>query len=203
MELRQKQLEHSYLDHFGNPEEGVWQEYIEKGAQVMRHDGTVDSARRILDKFLICSTPIYIQIQDEVLHGKGFSETTAGKSIMSDLKRKTKKLDEEFANLIAEMEDTLKNTKEDDKHSIRMEFEEEMLLIIEKKKKVLSERAKLCKADNPSLVATRLDNPSLIACVAEAGFFVLLIFVLAVVQKELKRLIPQQVTFATASITPF
>ena len=150
----------------------------------MRHDGIVDSARRILDKLLICSTPRYIQIQDEMLHGKGLSGTAAGKSIMSNLEKKAKKLDEELANLIAEMEDTLKNTKEDDKHSIRMEFEEEMLLIIEKKKKVLSERAKLCKTDNPSLVATRLDNPSLIACVAEAGFFVLFIIVLALSRSE-------------------
>ena len=158
MELRQKQLEQGYVDHSGNLQKGAWEEYIEKGAQVMRHDGTVDSARRILDKFLISSTPRYIQIQDEMLHGKGLSETTAGKSIVSNLEKKVKKLDEKFANLIAEMEDTLKNTKEDDKHSIRMEFEEEMLLIIEKKKKVLSERAKLRKTDNPSLVAVSLQT---------------------------------------------
>ena len=183
MNKRQKQLEQGYVDHSGNLQQGAWQEYIEKGAQVMRHDGTVDSAR-ILDKFLICSTPIYIQIQDEILHGKGLSETAAGQLIMSVLEKKAERVEEELAYLKAQMEDTLKNIKVDHKNSIRKEFEKEILLVLEKKKRVLSERAKLCKTDNPSLVATRLDNPSLIARVAEAGFFVLFIIVLALSRSE-------------------
>ena len=166
MEERQKQIEQGFVDHSGNFRQGFWQKYMKNGAQVMRHDGTVDSARRILDKFVIYSTPRYIQIQNEVLHGKDLSETAAGQSIMSDLEKNAERLEEELANLRAEMEDTLKNTNEDNKHSTRQKFEEEISLILEERKTVLSERTKLCETDNPSLIAH----------IAEAGILALLFF---------------------------
>ena len=153
MEEKQKQIEQGFVDYSGNLHQGFWQTYIKNGARVMRHNGSVDSARRIVDNIIICSTPIYIQIQDEVAAGKDLVQTAAGQEIMSDLERGAEKMSKELANLKAEMEDTLRNTKEDNKDLLKQEFEEEISLIEEKRQAVLSERIKMWQADNPRLTA--------------------------------------------------
>ena len=89
MEERQNQIEQGFVDHSGNHQQGFWQTYIQNGARVMRHDGSVYSTRRIVNNILTHSTPIYLQIQDEVHSGKGFSQTAAGQAIKTDLDRKS------------------------------------------------------------------------------------------------------------------
>ena len=113
MEIRQKQLVQGYVDNSGKSQQGFWQVYIQNGARVMRHDGSMASARGIVDNIIICSTPIYIQIQDEVHAGKDLSQTAAGQAIKTDLEKAAEKTKEELASLKAEMEDALKYAKED------------------------------------------------------------------------------------------
>ena len=67
----------------------------------------------IVDNIIICSTPIYIQIQDEVHAGKDLPQTAAGQAIKTDLENAAEKTKEELASLKAEMEDALKYAKED------------------------------------------------------------------------------------------
>ena len=123
MEKRQKQLEQGYVDRTGKVQQGFWQLYIQNGARVMRHDDSIDSARRIVDNIIICSTPIYIQIQDEVHAGKGLSQTAAGQAIKTDLEKAAEKTKEELSRLKVEMEDALKNAKED-KDRLQQQYEE-------------------------------------------------------------------------------
>ena len=136
MEERQNQIEQGFVDHSGNHQQGFWQTYIQNGARVMRHDGSIDSARRIVDNIIICSTPIYIQIQDEVSTVKDLSETAAGQAIMSDLEKEATRLAERLASLIAEGED-----------------EEEISLVQQALNYVFSEQIKMRELTNQKLIA--------------------------------------------------
>ena len=113
MEKRQRQLEQGFFDHSGMPKQGFWQIYIQNGARVMRHDGSVGSARKIVDNILTCSEPIYIQIQDEVHDGKNLSETAAGRTIKTELENEAERSKAEFNNLKVEMETAAKKAEED------------------------------------------------------------------------------------------
>ena len=104
MERRQQQIEQGFVDHSGNPRQGFWQIYIENGAQVMRHDGSIGSIQRIVDRIIINNTPIYTQIQDEVAAGRGLPQTAAGQSIIADLDETAQGLERELINLIDEDE---------------------------------------------------------------------------------------------------
>ena len=128
MEKRQKQLEQGYVDRTGKHQPGFWQIYIQEGARVMRHDGSIESARKIVDNIITRSQPIYIQIQDEVHAGKDLSQTAAGQAIKTDLEKVAEKTREELANLKVEMEDALKNAKED-KDRLKEQYEEHMSIL--------------------------------------------------------------------------
>ena len=125
MERRQKQLEQGFVDNSGNPKQGFWQVYIQNGARVMRHDGSLDSARRIVDNIITQSAPIYIQIQDEVHAGKDLSETAAGQAIKTELEKAAEKSKEELANLKVEMADALKSAKADSDR-LKQNYERQM-----------------------------------------------------------------------------
>ena len=125
MEKKQKQLEEGYVDRSGNRQQGFWQEYIQNGAQVMRHDHTIDSARKIVDKIIIGSTPIYIQIQNELHAGEVLSQTTAGQAIKRDLDKDTERMKEELTKLKVKMENALKNTNKN-KDWLKQQYEEQI-----------------------------------------------------------------------------
>jgi len=155
MEGRQKQLEQGFLDRSGTPRQGFWQTYIENGARVMRHDGSVDSARRIVDNIIIFSTPIYIQIQDEVFAGKDLSQTAAGQEIKADLEKSTEKTSEELAKLKEELA-TLRGEMEgrrkaQEEARLRQQFEEEIALMQEKMRTELEEQKRMYEATNQAL----------------------------------------------------
>ena len=101
------------MDRDGNFQQGFWQVYIQNSARVMRHDGSVYSTRRIVDNILTHSTPIYLQVQDEVHSGKGLSQTAAGQAIKADLERASEKSKEELTSLKVEMEVALNKARAD------------------------------------------------------------------------------------------
>ena len=129
METRQKQLEEGYVDNAGNTQQGFWQIYIENGARVMRHNGSIYSAIRIVDNIIVRSAPIYIQIQDEVHVSKDLSQTAAGQAVKTDLEKAAEKTKEELTNakvqVKAEMQAALKNAQED-KGRLKQQYEEQM-----------------------------------------------------------------------------
>ena len=140
MEMRQNQLE-----------QGFWQIYLQNGARVMRHDGSIASATRIVDNIIICSTPIYIQIQDEVYAGKDLSQTAAGCAVKTDLERHAENMKAELANVKAEL-GALKNTQ-NYTAKLRQQFEEDIWEMEEKLRSKCEEKANLLKADNEKLKA--------------------------------------------------
>ena len=148
--MRQKQLEEGYVDPSGKPQPGFWQPYIENGAQVMRHDGSIASARRIVDKIIVNSTPLFIQIQDEVHAGKDLPQTAAGQAIKTDLEKDAEKTKEEFANLKAEMEGALKDAKED-RDQLRQQYEEEISSVKKKMDTQAEQQKKLIEATYAAL----------------------------------------------------
>ena len=129
MEARQKQLEQGYVDHSGNLQQGFWQVYIQNGARVMRHDGSIYSAIRIVDSIIVRSTPIYIQVQDEVHTSKDLSQTAAGQALKTDLEKAAEKTKEELAKakvqMEVEMEGALRNATEDT-NRLKQQYEEQM-----------------------------------------------------------------------------
>lgn len=142
METRQKQLEQGYVDHSGNPQQGFWQIYIQNGARVMRHDGSISSAMRIVDNILIHSAPIYIQIQDEVHASKDLSQTAAGQAVKTDLEKAAEKAKEELANAKVEMGSALKSAREA-RDRLRQQYEAEISLVRQRMLAKPGERRKL------------------------------------------------------------
>ena len=125
MENRQKELEQGFEDRTGRRQPGFWQIYIQNGARVMRHDGSIDSARRVVDNILTRSRPIYIQVQEEVHAGKDLSQTAAGQAIKTDLEKAAEKTKEELTSLKAEMADALKDAQ-DERDRLEQQYEEKM-----------------------------------------------------------------------------
>lgn len=151
MEERQEQIEQGFVDHSGNTHQGFWQTYIQNGAHVMRHNGSIDSARRIVDNIIVRCTPVYIQIQDEVLDGKDLSETAAGQAIMSDLERTVDSLREELANLDAEMEEV--PNRAGDEYLLRQQLEEEISSVQNRMNSMLAQESHMFNIDNQKLKA--------------------------------------------------
>ena len=125
MEKRQKQLEQGYVDHSGNPQQGFWQLYIQNGARVMRHNGSIYSAMKIVDNIIIHSAPIYIQIQDEVHASKDLSQTAAGQAIKTDSEKAAEKEKEELTSAKTEMGNALKSAREA-RDRLRQQYEAEI-----------------------------------------------------------------------------
>ena len=58
---------------------------IDKGAVIVRHDNTIDSAREIL-RGIMNKQPIVLRIQDEMInHGRNITETRAAKELRRDI----------------------------------------------------------------------------------------------------------------------
>ena len=131
MERRQQQIEQGFVDRSSNPQQGFWQIYIENGAQVMRHDGSMCSITRIVDRILLYSPPIYTHIQDEVAADSGLPQTATGQLIIAVLDKNAQRLEGRLINL----------------------RDGEMTLVQRVLGNVLSERTQLYELSNEKLMA--------------------------------------------------
>ena len=154
MEERQKQLEQGYTDRAGKPQQGFWQIYIQNGARAMRHDGSIGSAKSIVNNIITCSTPIYVQIQDEVQAGKGLSQTAAGQALVSDLEKTAERMKEELTNLkeeLANLKKELNSEKTESRSLLKQQLEEELSLARERMRVEWEKQRKVYEADSEQL----------------------------------------------------
>ena len=80
---------------------------IDKGANLARHDGTIESGRAIL-RTLLRRRPAVLQIQSELESGLDISETSAGRELNRDLMEQITRHQEEVRGLMVEMEEASK-----------------------------------------------------------------------------------------------
>ncbi|KZM21030.1 uncharacterized protein EKO05_0011163 [Ascochyta rabiei] len=75
-------------------------EFIEKGAQVQRHSGTVASARGIVDRILSNNKTVTLEIEHEMIEeGRLLEQTQVGRILQRDLKEQQKEFDVELKEI--------------------------------------------------------------------------------------------------------
>jgi len=68
--------------HKNNLSSGPWAGMIQRGSRVMRHDGSRDSALRVIRLIVDQNTDVVLDIQSEMVdQGLAFGETGAGKVV--------------------------------------------------------------------------------------------------------------------------
>jgi len=77
---------------------------LDKGATLVRHDGTTESGQAIL-RTLLGRQPRVLQIQSELESGLDISETTAGKELNRDMMEQVARHQEEIRALVVEMDE--------------------------------------------------------------------------------------------------
>ncbi|KAG0699562.1 P-loop containing nucleoside triphosphate hydrolase protein, partial [Suillus ampliporus] len=76
---------------------------LEKGAQLLRHEGTLESAHTIL-RYLINKHPAVLRIQQEIIdEHKPIEKTAAGSELRRALNQQAERHNEEISNLRADM----------------------------------------------------------------------------------------------------
>ncbi|TCD63556.1 hypothetical protein EIP91_005227 [Steccherinum ochraceum] len=92
---------------------------LEKGAAMMRHDNTAESAKRVIEHF-VGTAPEVLSIQREVVdERKSVAETSAGMDLQADLERQLSKHKQELDGLREEMSELL--SKKDKSHQEEIE----------------------------------------------------------------------------------
>jgi hypothetical protein len=88
-------------------EDKFFKPVLEKGAQLVRHDNTTETARAIL-LHLIENKPLPLRIQTELVdQGMSLSETAAGAELNRELMEQIKKHEKEMRELQKEMQGKL------------------------------------------------------------------------------------------------
>jgi hypothetical protein len=93
---------------------------IAAGGRFLRHDNTIESARRIIDQ-LVDNEPMALQIQIEMRDGKKVEETAAGIELRAEMNRLIERHTNEMKDLIEEMEEAIAEKDEE----LRKELEAE------------------------------------------------------------------------------
>ena len=95
---------------------------LEKGAQMVRHFGTPESAHGAIRKIIAVGRPVVLQIQLELVYGqKSLLNTSAGKAVNRELEEQFRQHEAEFNKVWEEMQQALKDKDE----VARKELEEE------------------------------------------------------------------------------
>jgi len=83
----------------------LWAGMIKKGGRIERHDGTVESARRIVSELVGRRTRIVLDIQRQLVDDmKILYDTDAGQALQSELVKERKRYEADFASLRIDME---------------------------------------------------------------------------------------------------
>ena len=103
--------------------------FITAGGRFLRHDNTMGSARRIMEKVLD-NDPITLQIQAEMDKGMKLEETAAGSELAAEMNRLIAKhtgemehLRKEMADAIAEKDEELRKELEAERTKLKKEME--------------------------------------------------------------------------------
>jgi chromosome segregation ATPase len=111
---------------------------ITAGGQFLRHDNTIGSARRVMEK-LLDKDPIALQIQVEMKNGKKVEETAAGAELTAEMNKLIEKHTTEMNDLRKEMTDAIAEKDE----QLRKELETERARLKGEMEKWESEKKRL------------------------------------------------------------
>ena len=95
---------------------------IEKGARFARHTDSLESAQSIIRSIIDNqSTPITLQIQDELSRGLNISETLAGKELGRELFEQMERHRQEMRGLMSEMQEASRMRDEESRQELALE----------------------------------------------------------------------------------
>ena len=95
---------------------------LDKGARLARHTGTLESAQAIIRSIIMNqSTPITLQIQDELSRGLSISETLAGKELGRELFEQMERHRQEMRGLMTEMQEASRARDEESRQELALE----------------------------------------------------------------------------------
>ena len=95
---------------------------LEKGARFARHTDTLESAQDIIRSIIENqSTPITLQIQDELSRGLDISETLAGKELGRELFEQMERHRQEMRGLMSEMQEASRMRDEESRQELALE----------------------------------------------------------------------------------
>ncbi|KAF8071789.1 hypothetical protein FPV67DRAFT_1482720 [Lyophyllum atratum] len=117
---------------------------LEKGAQILRHQNTLESAQKIIGH-LLNNHPLSLRIQRElVVEGKDISETAAGAELNRELMAQVQKHRKEMRALQEEMKEAIRTRDEE----TRKELEIESKRLMEQLNRVQADSEKLASSYN-------------------------------------------------------
>jgi len=97
---------------------------LDKEAKLLRHDGTIESAHRILRQVL-CNHPMALRIQEELVDEcKSILDTGAGEELNRQLFQMAETYREELRQVMQEVEDAIKARDEEMKMKLTKERED-------------------------------------------------------------------------------
>ncbi|KAI3607881.1 hypothetical protein WG66_004633 [Moniliophthora roreri] len=102
-------------------EDKFFKPVLEKGAQLVRHDNTTETARAIL-LHLIENKPLPLRIQTELVdQGKSLSQTAAGAELNRELMEQIRRHEREMRELQKEMQDAIRQKDEETRRELEVE----------------------------------------------------------------------------------
>jgi hypothetical protein len=122
---------------------------IAAGGRFLRHDNTIESARKIMDQ-LVDNEPIPLRIQIEMRDGKKVEETAAGIELRAEMNKLIEKHTNEMKDLLEEMEEAIAEKDEE----LRKELEAEQTRLRKDMEKWESEKKRLAGDLDSVLQAT-------------------------------------------------
>ena len=95
---------------------------LEKGARFARHTDSLESAQAIIRSIIENqTTPITLQIQDELSRGLNISETLAGKELGRELFEQMERHRQEMRGLMSEMQEASRMRDEESRQELALE----------------------------------------------------------------------------------
>ena len=113
---------------------------LDKGAQMIRHHNTVESAHNVI-RAIIRNHPIVLQIQREIVdEGKAIVDTAAGEVVNKETKELIRRHQAEMEKVRQEMLQAMRDRDE----VVRRELEDQRRIMIEERRRLL-ERIEMVK----------------------------------------------------------
>lgn len=101
--------------------EEFFKSVLDKGARMVRHEGTVPSAEAIVQLFFD-NTPLPLRFQEELVdENKDISETDAGEELNREINAQIKKHQEEMVTLREDLEQAMKDKDEETRKELEIE----------------------------------------------------------------------------------
>ncbi|KPI38367.1 uncharacterized protein AB675_12015 [Cyphellophora attinorum] len=134
-----------------------WKDFIGKGSKHVKHDGSKESARKIIEWDSLSSRGFYTRLQQEMARGMQLDETLAGSFLKSDFEHLHTKWEKELSQIEQEIESA---RAEDDKSVELVLLDERDTLrsrlhdIVSSMRSLRTSASALTRAKNPEFMET-------------------------------------------------